>query len=86
MAACSPAAVLAAGVHHALLDRAGGERRTPLKAHFVRERIAARLIELQLVVIAEPMETWTLGSLAYRRRAGERGQDSPAGESLHNSS
>ena len=54
--------------------------------HVSASDIAARRVELLLVVIPEPMETRTLGDLAYLCGAGERGRECPAGESRHNSS
>ena len=83
MAACSPAAVLATGAH---LDRAGGDRRTPFKAYFVRECITARRVELLIVLTTNPLETRTLDDLAYLCGAGDSRQECPAGESRHNSS
>ena len=63
-------AVVVGEIDHADADHVIGPRRAMLEIHFHAEHVPVRRVELQLVVVAEPVKFRAAGDGAHRRQLG----------------
>ena len=63
-------AVIVGEIDHADADHVIGPRRAMLEIHFHAEYVPVRRVELQLVVVAEPVKFRAAGDGAHRRQLG----------------